>query len=293
MSDIKDITKVKSILGQVTREQLKHVDCFVGEKIGVFMPLTGQCLYAAVPFHAHPTYMFLIPFNEQTILVLEDKEIDLEQWKLYALAPNIKHHEKIFADIPRYLAVFIDKTLVENCLANYNAPEFNIFSGKGIKVESKLVEKIKQFILESDNNIPGTKEVIEGMELVICHQLIRNLLEVSYSGRQITDRLEVNKAVNFMKANFSADLTVERIAGEVDMSVAHFSRVFKQELGRTVIDYLNEIRIKAAKKMLLNETASITEIAHRCGFNSLSYMSTCFSDYNDLSPSDYRDMFQE
>jgi len=236
--------------------------------------------------------MFIIPFDDQAILLMDGNKITSKEGTLYGLSPNIKHHEDYVEDIPRYMAIFIDQEMMKEQLSVYNGTEGIEFMGEIVQLQEGLVERIKYFMSEADNVIPGNDLVIRALEVDICHQIIRNLLGISYSNDRVSSRLEVNKAINFMYSNFSSQLSVERIAKEANMSVSHFSRVFKNETGSTVTDYLNKIRIKVVKKLLVKDRLTLTEIAHQSGFNSLSYMSTCFSKYNKILPSQYRDMLR-
>ena len=90
-------------------------------------------------------------------------------------------------------------------------------------------------------------------------------------------------------ANFySTQLTVEDIASQVGISSRHFSRLFVQELGITVPDYLSILRIKKAKDLLQNSEMDITRIAYSLGFNSSQYFTTCFKRIEHLTPKEYR-----
>lgn len=99
----------------------------------------------------------------------------------------------------------------------------------------------------------------------------------------IKDGLEL--MVNF----FSTKLTVEQIAGEVGISARHFSRLFVKEIGMSVPDYLNLLRIKKAKELLLNTDMDITHIAFAVGYNSSQYFTTRFKRLEHVSPKVYRE----
>ena len=64
---MKDFELIKSLIGEsVTEEDLKYVDCYVHNKMGLFIPSTGACQYAIKPSHTHPCYMFVIVFSIDT-----------------------------------------------------------------------------------------------------------------------------------------------------------------------------------------------------------------------------------
>ena len=57
---MKEISKIKSLVGDISFENLKYVDYSVTEKFGIFVPSTGFCEYAITPNHTHPGYMINI-----------------------------------------------------------------------------------------------------------------------------------------------------------------------------------------------------------------------------------------
>jgi AraC-like DNA-binding protein len=65
-------------------------------------------------------------------------------------------------------------------------------------------------------------------------------------------------------------------------------RIFKQETGTTPVDFLIQIRLERAKKLLISSMESITDIAYTCGFNSSSHFATSFLKKFNATPSDFR-----
>ena len=75
------------------------------------------------------------------------------------------------------------------------------------------------------------------------------------------------------------------------MSETTFNRHFKKETGITPIEYLLDVRIRKSKDMLRRNELSITEIAILCGFSSVAYFSSCFTNRVNVSPQEYRNSF--
>ena len=100
----------------------------------------------------------------------------------------------------------------------------------------------------------------------------------------------VTTGLDYMVNFYSSKLTVEEIAQHVGLSPRHFSRLFIQEMGMTVQDYLGIFRIKKAKELLLNSDMDITQIAYSLGFNSSQYFTTCFKRIEHITPKIYRRM---
>lgn len=98
----------------------------------------------------------------------------------------------------------------------------------------------------------------------------------------------LSKARKFIEQNYSENITVKTIAEHCNISETHLYRIFKNSLSTTPNDYLLDIRISAARKLLCNTNLSICEITFACGFNSQSYFADCFKRKNSISPSKFK-----
>ena len=87
------------------------------------------------------------------------------------------------------------------------------------------------------------------------------------------------------------DLSVARLAERVHMSARHFSRVFRDEVGQTPADYVEHIRVEAARRHLESTVDTIDAVARRCGFGTTETMQRAFRRVVGVTPSDYRRHF--
>lgn len=78
-------------------------------------------------------------------------------------------------------------------------------------------------------------------------------------------------------------------AEHLHLTPAYLSKVFKTRMGKTFTEYLNEIRIDEAKKLLRDSDSDIAEISLLCGFNSANYFCKVFKKFTGVSASDYRE----
>lgn len=98
----------------------------------------------------------------------------------------------------------------------------------------------------------------------------------------------VSRALNYMKANYSKDLTLKTVADELYISTWYLSKLLKKETGSTFIDLLNDMRIEEAKKLLLNPKHKIYEIAELVGFSDVAYFTKLFKRLTGLKPMEFR-----
>jgi len=102
----------------------------------------------------------------------------------------------------------------------------------------------------------------------------------------------VTGAKEYILKHLAGDMKLGEIAWHVGKGEEHLARVFKRETGQTVFDYVREARINQARTLLLNPSLTLSEIAERCGFSSLSYFSRTFKTVTGMPPSSYRQQME-
>ncbi len=100
--------------------------------------------------------------------------------------------------------------------------------------------------------------------------------------------LFVDKALKYIKSNYSDPLTLHEVAKKTGISKFNLSRHFKANAGCSFKSYLNRQRIIAAQALMVNPEQNITEACFAVGFNDLSYFSRIFKQRVGLTPSEYR-----
>lgn len=98
----------------------------------------------------------------------------------------------------------------------------------------------------------------------------------------------IHRAVEYMRANYAQKLTLGEAAEQAGYSPAYFSRVFREELGCTFREYLNELRVEKSKPLLLGDVKSIAEISALVGFEDQSYFGKVFRKLTGVTPDRYR-----
>jgi AraC-like DNA-binding protein len=100
----------------------------------------------------------------------------------------------------------------------------------------------------------------------------------------------VAKVKEFISIHYAEDLRLEDLAALVGMTPSAFSRFFKQHTTRTLSDYIIDVRLGNAAR-LVDTTTSISEISYACGFNNLSNFNRIFKARRGYTPRDFRALF--
>ena len=86
----------------------------------------------------------------------------------------------------------------------------------------------------------------------------------------------VSHAVRYIRAHYQNDLSLEFIADELNISMSHLSRTFKQEVGLNYIDFLTQVRVDKAKELIDDRSLSVKQIARLVGYRNHTYFSKIF-----------------
>jgi transcriptional regulator GlxA family with amidase domain len=86
-------------------------------------------------------------------------------------------------------------------------------------------------------------------------------------------------------------MTLEELAGRCNMSVRNFIRRFELATANTPLEYLQRVRIEAAKKLLESKNEGIAQIASRCGYEDVDYFGKIFRRYVAMTPRAYREKY--
>lgn len=103
----------------------------------------------------------------------------------------------------------------------------------------------------------------------------------------------VTGAIRIVKNRFHDDLTLDSVAEELNVSLFYLSKLFRKHTGTNFTEYLTQIRVNHAKKLLSDGEMSVKEVAYAAGFNSQSYFSKIFKKYTGIAPSEYKDQPME
>ena len=98
----------------------------------------------------------------------------------------------------------------------------------------------------------------------------------------------VEEIVNYLEKNYYKQITLNDISKRAGLSQRYMEKIFKMEIGMPIFNYLIEIRIEKAKKMLKQENININETAKKSGYNDVPWFCKTFKSFTGYTPSEYR-----
>ncbi|AIQ24901.1 response regulator [Paenibacillus sp. FSL H7-0737] len=142
-------------------------------------------------------------------------------------------------------------------------------------------------LLESFESDISQAESMEGLSLSI-EQAMQEAINLLYQVKSNIYRKEVLRITEILQENVENKITLDRLAQEVNMNVNYLCRVFKQDTGRSIVQYMNELKINKAIELLKLPGTRIKEVASQVGIDDPFYFNRVFKKIVGLSPSDFR-----
>lgn len=97
----------------------------------------------------------------------------------------------------------------------------------------------------------------------------------------------IEKVLNYLNLNYTKDITLKNMAEQFGMNSSAFSRFFRQKTGKTLVKYVNDMRIAYACKLLQERSLSVSQVCYECGFNNISNFNRFFRERMGVSPRMY------
>jgi AraC-like DNA-binding protein len=135
-----------------------------------------------------------------------------------------------------------------------------------------------------------TEKELEYTTMMLYHFLGSFTHEKQFAGAGEQPPFEdlTSRAITFMKQHLSKKITLEEVANHCEVSVSHFCLLFKRKTSHTPVEFLNNLRIQQACRLLDLTNLNISEISEKLGFSDPFYFSRVFKKSIGQSPRDYR-----
>jgi len=261
--------------------------------------------YGEIVFPTHWHKHLEILFIQSGTVSVECNSVPFTAQKgdLILMNSNDLHSGYSVSDDLYYYALIFDPSLLHS--ASFDAVETRfitpiiqnhiVFRNK-IAQDEEINSCIYQLVQELEDREVGYELSIKSHLFRILTLLLRkhvsdNHLVSGYHQRR--NNLErFYPVLRYIEEHYNKELTVAQLAEQAGLSRFHFSRLFKELTDRTVIEYINAIRLHRAEYLLHNTTMTISEIALFVGFHDIYYFSRTFKKVKHFSPSELRRSLQ-
>jgi AraC-like DNA-binding protein len=156
---------------------------------------------------------------------------------------------------------------------------------------------LKQSITEHIHQLNESKGFDRMMLLLQCLQAIAlgnqyDSIAKDFSDTKNNKNQVIESVIEYTFKNFKNPITLKGIAQNAEMSIPTFCRFFKRNIKKSYFDFLQEVRVSHACKMLHSTNKSVMEICYESGYNSWSHFSKQFKVVKKMTPTAYRKKYK-
>lgn len=168
-------------------------------------------------------------------------------------------------------------------------------AGCGIEYSSKtaglISPKIKTLIgTHGTESLIGLLQILDFLSVARDFHLLHNEA-YSYTLKE-SETQRINIVYNYAAQHFHNEITLGEVAKLLSMTPTSFSRYFKMKTSKSFSDFLSELRIRHACKLLVeDDSKSINQVSTACGFNTLSNFNRQFKLFMKMPPREYKAKF--
>lgn len=135
-------------------------------------------------------------------------------------------------------------------------------------------------------------EMARMKEQSIFLELLRDFYEKEENIPKSSSGIIAEKTTSFIHEHYHEDINYDTLCKELQYNSTYISRCMKKVFQCTPLEYLKNYRLDQAKLLLVNSDYSISSIAEKVGFNNFSYFIKCFTDYEKITPKQFRERYR-
>lgn len=200
---------------------------------------------------------------------------------------SFEHYDAIQAKLIRPL---IDGRLRLPLLISHTNPVFPHIKDCYEKIEQKIKEmnacNTENEIVKNSAYLQIKSVLFEILAALYRNNCLVHVKDVSNENEHQIENLK--KVISYINENYSSPIRLNDLAMLVNLNAQYFCRYFKENIGKTVTGYINEIRIEKAAEALAETNDKIITIAQNTGFENTGYFIHRFKMEKGVTPSEYR-----
>ena len=257
-------------------------------------------------WHLHPEFQISYVIRGSGTRFIGDNVQTFKEGDLVLTPPNLPHLWRSDAAYfkegsklkTRAMVIYFDHELISQtllCREEFyalkklvkNASRGMIFYGDTPIKVYRLMQKIA-----SKKGFRRIIKLLEILEVMATSESFDLLSSPGYTSTFNTDDAKkIQLVYEYVMKHFTSKIELQEVAALLNMTTTSFCRYFKPRANKTFTQFVNEIRIGHARKLLLEDNFNISQISYECGFNTLSNFNRQFKSIVKMSPHEYQKLF--
>lgn len=254
------------------------------------------------PWHFHSEFEILYVLEGSGTSYVADNIETFQPGDLALLGSNLPHfwrsdekyHEPGCTEKMNYIVIQFSDVLARGAVFDF--PEFNVLqqlfkkASRGIRFLPPFSEKAGRQVIKIARNT-GFKRFLCLMQLLHKMALTENyrLLAGELYNQQVHDFTNdrLTKVMHYISTSYQQKIELEKVAGIANLHPSAFCRFFKEKTGKSLSEYLIDLRISYACKLIVEGNLPVSQVCFECGFNNLSNFNRAFKKHTGFTPTDY------
>lgn len=254
-------------------------------------------------WHFHPEYQLFLVLEGRGTQFVGDNIKPFKEGDLVFTGPDLPHlwrNDDAYFDrknglSTRGIVIYFQENFLGDSVQQKEEMEkirhLFALSRRGLEVKGQARRQVSALMVELVG-LKGVESIIQLLRILDILAHAPDLHPIAHAGyvnlnkESETDRM--NKVYEYVMLNFRQKISLEEVAALTNMSLSSFSRYFKSRVNKSFSDFLAEIRIDYACKLLHEETINISQVGYESGFNTLSNFNRQFKEVTGQTPLQYR-----
>jgi AraC-like DNA-binding protein len=258
-------------------------------------------------WHFHPEYQLFLVLKGEGTRFIGDHMKPFKAGDMVFAGPNLPHlwrNDNAYLDKRNGLethgiVIYFPQNFLGNALEQKE--EFHDLqlllqhSLRGLEITGETNKTVKNMMLELVQ-LKGAESIVKLLQILITLAFspeCKPITEVGYINQnKESEKDRMGKVYEFVMHNFKQKIQLEEVAEIANMSVSSFSRYFKSRVNKSFSDFLCDVRISHACKLLHEEQMNVSQVSYESGFFTLSNFNKQFKEKTGKTPLDYKKEIQ-
>lgn len=260
------------------------------------------------PWHFHSEYELLYVIKGFGTSFVADNIAEFEAGELALMGSNLPHFYKSDASFydtesqnkMKYIVIQFSNEFFKEAITEY--PEFRLIkellehSMRGVCFTKELSDRAasKIFSVVESKGFERALRTLELLQFLAASNDYRFMAGELYqieNDNFVSDRL--TKVMHYLNANYQSKVELKKVADVANLHPSAFCRYFKEKSGKSLSEFVNDMRISYACRLLLEGKMSVTQICYESGFNNLSNFNRIFKKHTSFTPTLYFNEFHK
>ena len=254
-------------------------------------------------WHYHPEFELTLTLNSSGMRFVGDSVESYGDGDLVLLGPNLPHAWQSQAliktpGVHRAVVCWFTRDWIEGLIAL--TPELAAIksllheSGRGVRFGEKALKKVCERLATLHETAPE-QQILALLSVLV--DLARSSDRWQLSTGEVTvstvarDRARMQRVLNHIHAHYTGTISIRPLSEIANLSESQLQRLFKRATRMTISQYVGQLRVGGACRLLAQTDRSLAQIAEAVGFSDVAHFSRQFRAAKGMTPGDYRRQF--